>query len=80
VIAENTLSHAFVDELHDFFHNSRTIRTAIDQVTEKYQVSPFWMVAVSVVAEPLKEKLQHLNLTMNIANNIQWTVGEFTDE
>jgi hypothetical protein len=79
VIPENALSSTAVDELHDFFNNGRTIRTAIYQVAKKYEVTALSMDTISVVAEPLEELLEHVELAMNVADDVQRDIREILD-
>jgi hypothetical protein len=79
VVSENALSSTAVDELHDFFNNGRTIRTAIHQVAKKYEVTALRMRTIGVVAEPLQELLEHLGLTMYVADDVQRDIREILD-
>ena len=79
MVAEDALRDAFVDELHDLVDDGRAIRTTINQVAKKYKVTATCCVAVSIVAEPFEQLLQHLRFTVNIADNIQRPIGKISN-
>ena len=75
VIAQHGHGAPGLDQLFGQRKHGGAVGPAIAEIAHEHQSAPLRMLSLRVVAEMLHQLRQGVKLTVNIANDVQWTLG-----
>jgi hypothetical protein len=80
VVAQDALGRPLGDEPGDQVDDLGAIGPAIDEVADEDQTSSFGVNAVGAIAEQVQQRLERIDLAMNVSDDINRPVEEWADK
>jgi hypothetical protein len=65
-----------LDERGHQADNARTVRAAVDKISDKYEMPTIWVLTLQVITKVLKQIPQRTELAMYVAHDIKWTIWQ----
>jgi hypothetical protein len=80
VVAHYALRPPGLDKVLDEFDDSGTVRATIGQVADKDQTTFVPVPSFVVVAQMSHQLTQCVDITVKVADDVQWTVKQWLDQ
>ena len=76
MVAQKTVGSSGIDQASNALHHCGAVRATVYQVSNKNQMPPIWMGGCPIApAQAVQQDFQRINLTMNVADDIEGGTG-----